>query len=213
MNSRIAGVARATALGLAVAARGLAAAGERDADAVAPPSFQETVTVSAHPFPAVGSAMTVVDRATIEASGVQSVAEILLFVPGLRVSTTGSRGGMTTAQVRGGDPNFTLVLLDGIPLNDPTDPLGGTYDLASLPASRVERVEIVRGALSSFHGSSAIAGVVNVVTRRAEESAPLVEVSAEAGEDRRSADRCVAGGRSVAPGRGRCRGVIRWSWW
>ena len=87
--------------------------------------FYETTTVVTRPIATATEAVTVLDREEIEALDVVSVAELIRFIPGLDVTATGPRGGLATAQIRGGEPNFTVVLLDGVPLNDTTDPLGG----------------------------------------------------------------------------------------
>ena len=71
-------------------------------------------------------AVTVLDRAAIAASGARTVADLpRASSPGLAVTGNGTRGGFSTAEIRGGDPNFTLVLLDGVPLNDSTYQGGG----------------------------------------------------------------------------------------
>jgi vitamin B12 transporter len=126
------------------------------------------VTLSALPFPlsAAPGSVTVIDRAAIEASRAVTLADVLAGAPFVDLSRVGSRGGLTTVTLRGGDPNFTLVLLDGIPLNDPTNLLGGSFDFSTLSADNIERVEIVRGPLSSRFGSEAMAGVIHIVSRR-----------------------------------------------
>src|SRR5688572_5952790 len=113
-------------------------------------TFYSTATVEERPLSSATGSVTVLDREAIESSGARTVADVLRFVPGLDVASNGARGGFTTAQIRGGDPNFTLVLLDGVPLNDPTYQVGDVFNLEGLPADAVERVEIVRGPLSSF---------------------------------------------------------------
>ncbi|HJU87525.1 MAG TPA: TonB-dependent receptor, partial [Gemmatimonadota bacterium] len=126
------------------------------------------VTLSTLPFPlsvAPGS-VTVIDRQAIEASRAVTLDEVLRASPFVDLSRAGGRGGLTTVTLRGGDPNFTLVLLDGVPINDPTNLLGGSFDFSTLSVDNVERVEIVRGPLSSRFGTEAMAGVVHVVSRR-----------------------------------------------
>lgn len=125
----------------------------------------ETATVLARPLTRATASVTVLDREAIESLGVSSVAELIRFIPGVDVTPSGPRGGFATAQIRGGDPNFTLVMIDGVPLNDLTDQVGGAVNLNSLPVEAVERIEVVRGPLSSFYGSTGLAGAINVVTR------------------------------------------------
>lgn len=147
--------------------------GEPEAPAAPPagagrraPVFGETVTVLAEPVEAAGAATTVMDRAALAASGTPTVTELLRTVSGVVLSENGSRGGLTTAEIRGGDPTFTLVLLDGVPLNDGTDSEGDVYNLAGLSLDEVERIEIVRGPLSSLYGSRALSGVIQIFSRQ-----------------------------------------------
>ena len=92
---------------------------------------------------------------------------------------SGGRGGQTTITLRGGKPNFTVVLYDGIPINDITDVLGD-YDFSTMSTDGIEQIEIVRGPLSSMYGSNAIAGVINIIPRPGE-GAPLFEVGGALG--------------------------------
>jgi iron complex outermembrane receptor protein/vitamin B12 transporter len=128
-------------------------------------SFYETATVQARPLSSATGSVTIIGREEIAASGARTVADLLATAPGITLTTNGTRGGLTTASIRGGDPNFTLVLLDGVPLNDPVYQEGDVFDLEGLPAEGVERIEIVRGPLSSFYGSTGLAGVVQIFTR------------------------------------------------
>ncbi|MDY6837602.1 MAG: TonB-dependent receptor [Thermodesulfobacteriota bacterium] len=109
--------------------------------------------------------ITLITRDEIEASNPSTAVDLLRQVPGLHVDQMGGRGGISSVYLRGSDPNFTLVLIDGIRVNDPTNPRGGSFDLSVLDVGNVERMEIVRGPLSSVHGSDAVAGVINIVTR------------------------------------------------
>jgi iron complex outermembrane receptor protein/vitamin B12 transporter len=163
-------------------------------------TFYSTATVRERPLSSATGAVSVLDREAIEASGARTTAELLRFVPGLDVTSNGTRGGLTTAQIRGGDPNFTLVLLDGVPLNDATYQVGDVFDLEGLPALAVERIEIVRGPLSSFYGSTGLAGVINIVTRQGRSGAPaVVEAEIAAGDaSMRQAGAAVSGSLGAA---------------
>jgi vitamin B12 transporter len=144
-------------------------------------TFYSTATVRERPLSSATGSVTVLDREAITASGARTIAELLRFVPGLDVTGNGTRGGFTTAQIRGGDPNFSLVLLDGVPMNDPTYQVGDAFDLEGLPAFAVERIEIVRGPLSSFYGSTGLSGVINIVTRQGQPGPPAAELEALGG--------------------------------
>lgn len=92
--------------------------------------------------------------------------EVLKQVPGLYVDQPGGRGGTSSVYIRGGDPNFTLVLIDGVEVNDPTNSRGGSFDFSTLSTDNIERIEIVRAPLSALYGSGAQSGVINIITRR-----------------------------------------------
>ena len=109
-----------------------------------------------------GSALTIISRSEIEERGALSVQDILHAVPGVAANQTGRRGGVTGVFIRGGESNFNLVLINGIPMNQ----FGGAFDYGALPSDPVERVEVIRGPQSALYGSNAIGGVVNVLTRR-----------------------------------------------
>ncbi|HSR51821.1 MAG TPA: TonB-dependent receptor [Acidobacteriota bacterium] len=157
------------------------------------PEIHDTVTVNARPAQLPGAAVSVIEAAEIDASGARSVAQVLKSVPGVHVLSNGTRGGSSVAYVRGGDPNFTLVYLDGIPLNDPTDQIGGIYNLEGIPASAIGRIEVVRGPLSSYFGSQALAGVIYLTTRRGSD----VAVRAS---DHPASTTSPSGGSAASPG-------------
>ncbi|HVT57774.1 MAG TPA: TonB-dependent receptor [Thermoanaerobaculia bacterium] len=143
--------------------------------------FYETATVSARPLASATATVTVLTRQEIAESGVRTVAELLRFVPGLDVTTNGTRGGLSTVQMRGGKDSFSLLLLDGVPVNDPTYQVGDVFDLEGLPAAAVERIEIVRGPLSSIYGSTGLAGAINLITRQGRPGLPSAELEVGAG--------------------------------
>ena len=133
-----------------------------------PPVVYETATVEARALPSAVVSVTVVDADELAATAVRDAAEALLLVPGARVEAGAARGGLQAARLRGGDPNFTQVLLDGVPLNASTDSRGGSVSLGSLSAFEIDRIEIVRGPVSSVYGSSGLAGAIHLFTRRPE---------------------------------------------
>lgn len=142
----------------------------------------EVVTVTAEPIPAtaIPGTVTVVTREEIESSGAANLGDLLQFLAVVHVNRVGGWGGKTTVTLRGGEPNHTLIMINGIPLNDLTDSEGGAYDLSGLGLAGVERVEIVAGPLSGLYGSDAVSGVVNVILREGGENRHA-RVSAEGG--------------------------------
>jgi vitamin B12 transporter len=121
------------------------------------------VTATRVPLPAdlVASAVTVLRGSDLVIRGIRTVAEALETVPGAHVVETGSFGGQTSLFMRGGESDYTKVLLDGVPLNQ----AGGFIDLAHLTTDNVDRIEIVRGPVSVLYGTDAVTGVVQVFTR------------------------------------------------
>ena len=105
----------------------------------------------------------VLTREEIEASGAEDVAELLEGQPGLQIDRSFSGAGI---RIQGLDPIHTLILIDGQRVNGR---INGTIDLQRLTAERIERVEIVKGAASALYGSDALAGVVNIITRKGRE--------------------------------------------
>ena len=126
--------------------------------------------------PQIGSSVTVVNKQQIQNEGVETLADALRNVPGVDINRTGQLGAVTSAFVRGGDSNYNLVMIDGIPMND----FGGGFDLAPLPTSGVERVEITRGPESALYGENAIGSVINVVSETGEGS-PHFSLTGEGG--------------------------------
>jgi vitamin B12 transporter len=167
--------------------------------AVAEPAtgFGETllVTTSVRPESSDTSTATVevIDAAEIAARQATTVSQVLATVPGVAIAQSGSPGHVTSAFLRGTNSNQTLVLWNGIPLNDP---IFGGFDWAFLPTEGVARVEVVRGPFSALYGSAAIGGVVNVLTRRT--GTPRVNAALEGGSDNQAQLR-AAGGDDVGP--------------
>lgn len=137
------------------------------------------VTAEALPLSATSAPVIVLTRQEIEQIHASTVADLLRNVPFLYVAQNGSVGSFTSVTVRGGKPNFTLVLIDGVPLNDITNILGGSVDLSTINPQNIERIEVVRGPLSSLYGSEAVSGVINIITRH--ESRTSGEMTLEGG--------------------------------
>ena len=137
------------------------------------------VTAESVPVEASSASVVVLTQSYIQDSHAISMADLLATVPFLHVAQNGSAGSLTTASIRGGKDKFTLVLLDGVPVNDITNILGGSVDLSSISPTNIERIEIVRGPLSSIYGSEAVSGVINIISRR--DAKPTVDLQAEGG--------------------------------
>ncbi len=112
------------------------------------------------------ASVSVIDRAQIEARQASYVADLLRHVPGVAVSRAGGFGTFTQVRMRGAEGNQVMVLVDGIEANDPAN--GDELDLGSFSTANVERIEVVRGPQSALWGSDALAGVINIITRKGE---------------------------------------------
>ena len=136
--------------------------------AVAPYSESVVVAGSSVPRPLseAPAAMTVVGADEIRARQLETVADALRTTPGMAVGRNGGRGALTSVFPRGGESDYTLVLVDGMRVNG----FGGGFDFSLLPLGDVERIEIVRGPQSAIFGADAIGGVVHLTTRRGEPS-------------------------------------------
>ncbi len=136
------------------------------------PDTVVTATRIPTPEERVPAAVTVLTRRDIEERGYQTLAEALQTVPGLRLVQTGGPGQQASAFIRGSASRQVLVLLDGVPVNDPSEP-NGAFNFGNELLGDIERIEVVRGPFSSLYGSGAIGGVVNLVTRRAPAGVPF----------------------------------------
>lgn len=123
-----------------------------------------TGTYSPQSLDELTASVTVLDEARLQQLNKRQLADALRTVPGLLVEAEGGSGGLTTISVRGGESNFTQVLLDGVPLNDPTNTRGGSYDIGNISSQSIARIEVVRGPQSAVYGSDALAGVINLIS-------------------------------------------------
>ena len=134
---------------------------------------QILVTASRIPTPTyqIGSAYTLLGSDYLERRQSVSLADILRDVPGLAVSRSGVFGATTSVRMRGAESNQVLVLIDGIEANDPA--AADMFDFAHLGSDNIDRVEVIRGPQSALWGSDALAGVINVITKRGTGSASV----------------------------------------
>lgn len=108
-------------------------------------------------------ATQVLDRKALEASGAENLAEALEEQPGVQITRAFGGAGGAGIQLQGLDPKYTLVLIDGQRV---TGSVNGVVDLSRFPAEDIEQIEIVKGPSAALYGADAIAGVVNVITRK-----------------------------------------------
>ena len=122
-----------------------------------------TIPVPSEKEPAFTTAIT---RDQIRMLNPRSVPQLLQSLSGIHVESVTSRGGLSGVYLRGGEPNYTAVLINGIKVNDSGNSRGGAFDFSLLDVNSIERIEIVKGPLSSVYGSDAMAGVINIITTK-----------------------------------------------
>jgi vitamin B12 transporter len=126
-----------------------------------------------------GSSVTVINAAEIKNSGKPTVGEVIKGTPGVDIVATGGLGTSTSVFMRGADSKNVLVLVDGVPFNDPSD-ANGAANIANLTVDNIERIEIVRGPVSVLYGSHATAGIINIITKQGK-GKPEFTIGAEGG--------------------------------
>ncbi|MBM4148784.1 MAG: TonB-dependent receptor [Lentisphaerae bacterium] len=170
-----------------------------------------SATLTEMPASHVGSSVTVITADEILRSRKTSLADVLRAVAGIHVVQNGGAGGAAGVFIRGANTEHTLVLVDGVELNDPINPSRGA-DISNIGVADIERIEILRGPQSGLYGSDAIGGVINIITRRGSDGAKAV-LTAEAGSfgTYRGAATLGGGGKrggySISVGRFGTRGV------
>ncbi|MEM1051098.1 MAG: TonB-dependent receptor [Pseudomonadota bacterium] len=131
-----------------------------------PDSIDIVVTANrtARAISQVGESVTVVGEEEIINRQASDVIDILRTIPGVTFNRNGGIGTNAGVSIRGAQSDQTLVLIDGVRINDPASP-GGGFNFGPLLIGNIDRVEVVRGSQSVLYGSQAIGGVVNLLTR------------------------------------------------
>ena len=114
------------------------------------------------PLDRVSSSVTLITADAIEKQQVNDVSEVLRNVSGVDIVRVGSQGRITSLFMRGTNSNHTLVMLDGVQINDP---LNGGFDYSNLSADNIKNIEVVRGTQSTLYGSDAIGGIIYITTK------------------------------------------------
>ena len=135
-------------------------------------SIVVTATLAPEPANEISATATVLDETEIDRRQAPLALDLLRSVPGVVAAQQGSPGKLGSLFVRGANANQTLVLWNGVKLNDP---YFGGFDWAFLPADGLDRIEVVAGPYSALYGSEAVGGVVQLLTRRGEGGKVRVE--------------------------------------
>lgn len=143
----------------------------------------EDISVTANkiegPAAAIGSAVSSISGQELERRQIRIVSDVLRELPGVAVNRTGPVGALTQVRIRGSEGNQTLVIVDGIRMNDPGT--SAEFDFANLLNLEVERVDVLRGPQSALYGSDAVGGVINIVTRKGEAGPTRFRANIEGG--------------------------------
>lgn len=131
----------------------------------------------AEPIPAIS-----LNADDINALSASNFADVLRGLPGVDISQQGGQGGLTFLSIRGGDPNFVTILIDGVKVNDPTNSRGGAFDLGTIDPSIIEKVDLYYGSYSTVYGSDALAGVISITTKQMDDN-HIASVSLRYGEN------------------------------
>ena len=125
-----------------------------------------TATKTALKQSQTGKVVSVIDQATLQRSGGKTLTEILNYQAGIYVNGANNVLGTNPENyVRGAAPGNTLILIDGIPVSDPSY-INNSFDLNSINPFQIEKIEILKGAQSTLWGSDAVAGVINIITKK-----------------------------------------------
>ncbi|MHA7859540.1 MAG: TonB-dependent receptor plug domain-containing protein [Henriciella sp.] len=116
----------------------------------------------------VGSSVTIITAEDIDELGFDFAIDAVAAAPGVTVNSNGAFGGVASVRIRGASSEQTLVLIDGVAVNDTSSP-GGGFNFARLDTENIERIEVLKGPQSTLWGTDAIGGVVSIITKRPEE--------------------------------------------
>ena len=125
------------------------------------PVLVVTATRLEQPINEIGTSVSVISGQDIQAQKLETVGDALRQIPGVTVSQSGSPGTLTDASIRGATSAQTLILMDGVEVNNVTN---GGFNLGHVTTDNLDRIEVLRGAGGALYGSNAVGGVINLIT-------------------------------------------------
>lgn len=159
----------ATALGACLLTGFWATAQEQEPKTISLDEVVVTGTKFEIPVEKSGKSIFKLTAKDIEQNAGKTVADLLNEVPGIQMDGNfGAPGTNVSYYVRGGRSKNTLILIDGVPLNDPSG-IDASYDLRFLPVSQIASIEVLKGGLSTLYGTGASAAVINIKLKEASE--------------------------------------------
>ncbi len=114
----------------------------------------------------IGKVVRIISAETLAKSQGRSLPEVLNNVAGLTIGGNGNNpGDIKSVYLRGASAGNTLILIDGIPVNDASE-ISGEYNISAISIDLIERIEILKGGNSTLYGSDAVAGLINIITKK-----------------------------------------------
>lgn len=120
------------------------------------------------PVTEVAKSVSVLGENDLKIGQYTYVVDALQTLPGVAINQNGTFGGVATVSIRGAATDQTVVLIDGVQVNDPSS-VGGAFDFSNLNPNGIERIEVLRGPQAVLYGSDAMAGVINIITKKGDE--------------------------------------------
>ena len=133
-------------------------------------SLLDEVVITANKYPnktsLTGKVVTIITKEQLERSGGKDLSQILTEQAGVYIGGANSNAGKDKSlYLRGARVEHTLITIDGVPVYDPSG-IGSNFDIRNLSVDQIERIEILKGSQSTLYGSDAIAGVINIITKK-----------------------------------------------